>query len=87
VIHPFINGCLKLIPILKNNLTALARLAVLGVLSVARRLVILFLELVLQCFDSAKPDCLLKLAYALLNIIQYRIVNRSLTSGSLTAWQ
>ena len=55
--HPFINGCLKLIPILKNNLTALARLAVLGVLSVARRLVILFLELVLQCFDSAKPEC------------------------------
>ena len=39
---------IKFIPILKINLTALARLAVLAVLSAARRLVILFLELVLQ---------------------------------------
>ncbi len=35
----------KIIPILKNNLTALARLAVLGVLSAARRLVILFFRI------------------------------------------
>ena len=33
------------IPILKNNLIALARLAVLGVLSAARRLVILFFRI------------------------------------------
>ena len=32
-------------PILQNNLTALARLAVLGVLSAARRLVILFFRI------------------------------------------
>ena len=36
---------IKFIPILKINLTALARLAVLAVLSAARRLVILFFRI------------------------------------------
>ena len=36
---------IEIIPILKNNLTALTRLAVLGVLSAARRLVILFFRI------------------------------------------
>ena len=35
----------QFIPILKNNLTALARLAVLGVLSAARRRVIIFFRI------------------------------------------